>query len=114
MLYDRTMKKKIVSKVRHCVSPWEKALGLMFSLPIKDRCLVFHFNPPRKVDLHMLFVFYPIDVLFLDRKMKVIEMKKNFLPFTVYLSRSKAGYAIELPAATIFEKKIRLGDKLVF
>ena len=114
MLFDRTRKRKVVSKVSHCNTAWSKFRGLMFSLPIRDRCLVFRFDPPRRVDLHMFFVFFPIDVLFLDKKRRVIEIKHNFLPFTFYLSGKKAGYAVELPARTILDRRIRVGDRLEF
>ena len=114
MLSNLTRKCRIVSKVRHCKTAREKAIGLMFSLPIRDRCLVFHFDPPRRVDLHMFFVFYPIDVLFLDRSRKVVEIKEHFLPFTVYLSRKKAAFVVELPNGTIPEKRIHIGDKMAF
>jgi len=114
MLFNRTRRKKIASKVIHCITPWQKSVGLMFSFPIRNKCLVFHFDPPRRIDLHMMFVFYPIDVLFLDMKMKVIEIKENFLPFTIYLSKKAANYAIELPNRTVLDKRIRIGDKMGF
>ena len=114
MLFDRTRKRKVVSRVSHCKTAWSKFAGLMLSLPIRDKCLVFHFDPPRKVDLHMLFVFFPIDVLFLDKKLKVVEIKENFMPFTFYMSRKKASYTIELPAHTVLAKRIRVGDRLGF
>ena len=114
MLYNHTRKGRIVSKVRHCRNSGEKARGLMFSLPIRDECLVFHFNPPKKIDLHMMFVFYPIDVIFLDKGRKVVEMKENFLPFTLHISRKKANYVVELPNGAINAKEIRLGDRLDF
>lgn len=114
MLYDRTRKRRIVSRVQHCKNAREKALGLMFSVPIKDKCLVLHFDPPRRVDLHMMFVFYPIDVIFLSKSKRVVEIKENFLPFTAYLSRKEASYAIELPDGTTLAKRIRLGDRLGF
>ena len=37
----------------------------------------------------MLFVFYPIDVLFLDKNNIVVDKKDNFKPFTLYNSKKK-------------------------
>ena len=62
----------------------------------------------------MLFVFYPIDVLFLNDKKYVVGMKKNFAPFTFYKSKKKAMYAIELPSGTIKQTKTGIGDKIKF
>ena len=59
--------------------------------------LVMVFPEERKVKLHNWFVFYPIDVLFLDKQKKIIEIKENFKPFTFYYSKKKASYVVELP-----------------
>ena len=38
----------------------------------------------------MFFVFFPIDVLFLDKNKKVVELKENFKPFSIYFPKNKA------------------------
>jgi uncharacterized membrane protein (UPF0127 family) len=48
----------------------------------------------------MLFVFYSINVLFLDSNKKVIDIKKRLRPFTFYSPKKKAKYIIELPIET--------------
>ena len=75
----------------------QKAIGLMFSKKIRNIGYIFIFKKPMKIDLHMFFVFYPIDVIFLDKEKKVIEIKRNFRPFTFYYSKSRVSYVIELP-----------------
>ena len=50
--------------------------------------------------IHMLFVFYPINVLFLDSDKKVVDMKKRLKPFTFYSPKQKSKYIIELPVET--------------
>ncbi|MBD3248915.1 DUF192 domain-containing protein [Candidatus Woesearchaeota archaeon] len=70
-----------------------KARGLMFS---KKKNLIFVFHKERRVGLHMFFVFFPIDVLFLDEDKKIIEIKKNFKPFRFYKSKKKAKYVVEI------------------
>jgi uncharacterized membrane protein (UPF0127 family) len=62
----------------------------------------------------MFFVFFPIDLIFLDGEMKVIEIKENFFPFTLYYSKNKASYVIELPAGTIKSTMTEPGDRLEF
>ena len=49
--------------------------------------------------LHMFFVFFPIDVLFLDKDKKIIEIKRNFKPFSFYKSKEKAMYVVEITSA---------------
>jgi len=94
------------------LSPLSKALGLMFQP--KPKALIFAFLKKRHVPLHMLFVFFPIDVLYLNEHKKVIEMKENFMPFTFYSPKKKAMYVIELPAGTVAKSSTKVGDMLVF
>ena len=89
MLKNATKRKNLVNNVKICKSILSKALGLMFRRKLKDDCIIFEFEDERTVALHMLFVFFAIDVLWLDKKKRVVEMKENFLPFTFYSPRKK-------------------------
>lgn len=101
--------KNKVKEIRHCKSIISKMIGLMFSRK-RDRALVFHFKKESYVDLHMFFVFYPIDVFWLNKDKKVIDFKKGFKPFTLTGSR-KAMYIIETRAGLL---KINKGDIIDF
>ena len=106
-------KKTIISKdFKICESNFSKAIGLMFSL--KPITLIFVFDKEMINPLHMFFVFFSIDVLFLDKNKMVVDMKQNFMPFTFYTSKKKSKYVIELPKKTIKKSKTKIGDKLVF
>ena len=58
----------------------------------------------------MFFVFFPIDILFLDKNKKIIEIKKNFRPFSFYKSREKAKYVVEIAEENNY-KAIKIGDR---
>ena len=90
-----------------------KFIGLMFSRN-KNTALIFKFNKEQIILLHMLFVFYPIDVLFLNKNKIVVDKKENFMPFAFYKSKKKAMYVIELPFGTIKKTKTGIGDKIEF
>lgn len=92
-----------------CESPLSKFIGLMFS---KQKTLIFKFDKEKLIALHMFFVFYPIDILFLNKNKTVVDKKENFRPFTFYKSKKKAMYAIELPA--IKKTNTEIGDKIEF
>ena len=77
----------------------------MFS---KKKQLLFVFNKEQRISLHNCFVFYPINLIFFDKNKKVIEIKKNFMPFSFYKSKNKAMYLLESP----FKIKYQIGDKL--
>ena len=80
----------------------------MFS---KKKTLVFHFNREQIIPLHMWFVFHSIDVFYLNRDKVVVEVKKQFKPFTFHTNNKKAQYLIETPIKNL---KINIGDKLNF
>ena len=92
---------------------FSKFIGLMFSRR-QDKALIFEFNREKVIHLHMFFVFYPIDVLFLDKNKFVADKKENFKPFTFYKSKKRAMYAIELQQGAIKRTKTEIGDKIKF
>jgi uncharacterized protein len=105
MIKNITTKKVLVKDFEICKTPFQKFRGLMFRKPTN---LVFIFNRLMKVSLHMWFVFYRINVIFLDDKFKVVDLKKNFLPWTFYTSKKKCKYIIEIPSKV----NVSIGDCL--
>jgi len=91
-------------KVKVVHSMWGKARGLMFS---KRKNLMFVFDKEQIVPLHNWFVFFPIDVLFLDKNKMVVEIKKGFKPFSYYKPKKKAMYVVEL----VEKNDYKVGDK---
>ncbi|MBW2998815.1 DUF192 domain-containing protein [Candidatus Woesearchaeota archaeon] len=77
-----------------CGTLWSQFRGLMFS---KKKTLIFEFKRSSRINLHMFFVFFKINLYFLNENKEVIEIKKDFKPFTIYLSKKKARYVIESP-----------------
>ena len=101
----------LFKKVVHHDTRLKMAHGLMFTKKITDTAHVFTFEKPRIADLHMLFVFYTIDVLCLNADFEVIDMKKNFKPFTFFFGK-KSKYVVELPKNSISKFNIKLKDKI--
>ena len=112
MRIKNTTKKTLPAKdAKICKSIFSKTRGLMFSKP---KSLIFIFKKEKIIPLHMFFVFHPIDVLFLNKNKIVVEIKKNFRPFTLYTPKNKAMYVIELPKDAIKSSKTGIGDKIEF
>ena len=102
-------KKKILSEQEiYCKNTWSQATGLMFR---RRQNLVMEFSTPRKISLHMWFVKFPIDVLVLDDKKKVVDIKRNFQPWTFWNSSYKGKYIVELGASN---SQVEIGDILEF
>ena len=112
MRIKNTTKKSIIAKnAILCKNTLSKTIGLMFSKP---RALIFIFKKEKIIPLHMLFVFYPIDILFLNKNKVVAEIKESLMPFSFYTPKNKAQYILELPQGTIRKTKTEIKDKIEF
>jgi uncharacterized membrane protein (UPF0127 family) len=112
MLRNKSKNKILARKIGFCKNSFSKALGLMFSR--KSKTLIFIFEKEKIISLHMFFVFYPIDVLFLDRNKKIVQLKENFKPFRIMIAKKPAKYIIELPEGIIKKTNTRTGDTISF
>ncbi len=116
MIRNKTKNKIIAKKARITKNILLKARGLMFSSrkAVKNRALVFEFVREQRVGLHMIFVFYPIDVIFLNEKKRVVETTtlKPFCPS--YVPKKRAKYVVECEQGTIERSKTKIGDVLRF
>ena len=102
---------KPIAKAKLLTSVWQHAIGLMFS---KQKNLIFKFKKEKIHSLHMFFVFYPIDVVFLNKDKEIVELKQNFMPFTFYKAKNKAMYVLELKKGTISHIGLRVRNLLEF
>ncbi len=115
MIRNATRKKVLASEKKICRSLFSKSKGLMFTFPRSDFGLIFEFRKERIIPITMLFVFYPIDILWLDSKRKVVELNDQAAPFVPTITpERKAKYVIELPAGTIEMTRTKVGDVISF
>jgi uncharacterized protein len=114
-LRNTTRRSRLAGNIIVCRSLFSKMKGLMFSPKIQDKALIMVFAKEQIVALHMLFVFFPIDIIFLDRAKKVVETSEHAKPFiSQIVPQHKAQYVIELPAGMIAKTKTKVGDRLEF
>ena len=111
VLFNKTRKKIISKNVRFASTPWQKMRGMMFRRK-PGYALVFKTRFPGRASLsiHMLFVFFSIDVVYL-RNSRAVDIRKRVRPFTLFILPAKeSDTLIELPAGSIEHGKIRVGD----
>jgi hypothetical protein len=60
--------------------------------------------------IHMFFMRFAIDAVFVDRNNKVVGLVKNLKPFCVSQVFFKAYFVIELPLNTIQETRTQIQD----
>jgi uncharacterized protein len=90
----------------------KQIIGLMFRRSFRG-AMVFDMGRESFEGIHMMFVFFPIDVVFLDPNKNILDLKKNLRPWTgSAFPKSRFRYAIELPAGTIDRIGLKTGDQL--
>src|SRR5262249_30053211 len=62
--------------------------------------------------IHMLFMRFPIDVIFADKHNRVVGLVKGIKPFGLSKTYWNASYCIELPKGMIAKTNTQIGDQL--
>jgi hypothetical protein len=62
--------------------------------------------------IHMIFMKFPLDIVFLDKNNVVIYLIKGIKPWSVTKIVKSAKSVLELPEGTINDKDLRIGDTL--
>ena len=64
--------------------------------------------------LHTFFMTFPLDIIFDDRRGKVLKVAPGVKPFKLVAAPMRAFYAIELPEGAIERSGTQAGDILAF
>lgn len=112
-IINKTSGKKIIGKVKFARTFLSRAVGLMFLRRKNfDFGLVFELPEESRIagTIHMLFVFFPIDAVYLDSHRKVVDIARGLKPFALnYTPKKPAKYLVELPSGFA---EVREGDEL--
>lgn len=81
--------------LEECNSFFKKFRGLMFS---KRRNLIFDLGKETRIKamIHMFFVFYSIDVYWLNEKKEIVDKRIDLKPFMIAIPKKKARYVVEI------------------
>lgn len=116
MITNISKKKIIIKKHKIADNIFSRAKGLMFSRKSKfDYGLIFDLERDTQIgaSIHMFFVFFPINIVFLDSKKQVIDIKIKLKPFRTTKPRGKCRYVLELPIK--YDKKyFSIGDRFTW
>jgi uncharacterized protein len=105
---NKTQETQICPKARVAASFYSRLLGYMFKSSIAvDEALIFY-NAP---SIHMFFMRFPLDIVFLGEDNKVIKIYSHLAPWRLancLFSR----VTIELPAGKVDSLGLAIGDIL--
>lgn len=111
MLYrivNETKGVTIVSLAKIASNFFSRLLGLMFKKKIKkDEALIFYQAP----SIHTFFMRFPIDIVFLDKTMKVKRIVNCLRPGKAVICKG-AYVTIEFFSGKIKDENISLGDQI--
>ena len=99
--------KKASVLAKKCVGI-NRSVGLMFKRREKARALLFEFKRPTNLRISSLFVFFPFIVVWLDRKNRVLEIRK-VKPFIIsVMARKPYKKFLEIPLNSKYEKQAEI------
>lgn len=78
------------------------------SLPVGGGLLIEPCN-----SIHMLFMRFAIDAIFVDRNGTVVALYPDLPPWRIYAGHRHARYVLELPAGVIAATNTTVGDQIV-
>jgi len=86
-----------------------RGLGLMFrrDLPAGEGVWITHCN-----GIHMFFMRFPIDAVFMDRRLRVVRVCAGLRPWRVVPLVLRAHSVLELPAGTVAGLDLERGQPL--
>lgn len=106
---------KVKAKVRK--NFLEKAIGLMFKRKLgKNEGMLFVFEKECFPSFWTFGMLFPIDIIWLDEKMRVVYIEENLKPFRFwkfYKPKRASRYVLEVNSDFVKENKIKTGDKFV-
>lgn len=114
-LLDKRTGSVLADKVKTADSFWSRLRGLMFRRGFEEgEALLFRFPEPKKFRIHTFFVFFSIDLIYLDGDFEVLELEEDLSSWGAYNPDVRASYLVELPAGEIERLGVKVGDSLEF
>jgi len=113
---NKTRKTKIDDNAKEARSFLSRLKGLMFIKKPQTLVLVASDDSVKAASIHMLFMSQAIDVIWLDKKLEVVDTYGNAKPwsFKIFKPRTAARYIVECPIGTIKKSKTKSGDHFSF
>lgn len=113
MIRNLTRSTALAADVERCGTVLSRGRGLMLRARLREgEALLFPFTRPQRPWIHMLFVFFPVDMVFLSAEGVVCHLVRA-KPFQLRIVPPvEVSALIELPAGTIAKSRTALGDRI--
>lgn len=109
-IYNSTQNNLIADEVKVAENFFTRSVGLLSrkslseneGLIIKPCC-----------SIHTLFMKFPIDVIFVNKKNKIVALYENVKPWRILPIHPTSHYVVELPANTITTQNVMKHDTII-
>jgi len=108
-VFNETKGNQVATQVRVATSMWSRFWGLMGRRSLAEGEALW-LKPCTSV--HMFFMRFPIDVVFLDRQDRVVRIVPGLKPWRMALGGRGAHSALELSAGAAQVAGVEVGDTL--
>jgi len=111
---NKTKGTVVASGAGHAKSFFSRLRGLLFTRTPRPLVIEAPSQSVEGTSIHMLFMLYPIDVVWADEEGLVVGTRERARPFSpkIFKPELPAKYVIELPVGTIMESGTEKGDRL--
>jgi len=109
-LINSTTGEMISEHLNIAESFWQRAKGLIGrkKLNINEGLYI-----PGCRSIHMMFMLFSIDVIFIDKQYAITKIISEIKPFCLGFGTLTSNGVIELPVGTIKQHKFSIGDNLI-
>jgi len=98
-------------------NPYEKSVGLMYRYSMPDKAgMLFIYEKTQPLALWMKNTYIPLDIIFVDENMQIVNIKKNAKPLSEKLipSNRDSMYVVEVNAGFCDEYGIKSGGYMSY
>ena len=110
-VYNRTKETFLALHVKLADSFGARLVGLLGRRSLKPESGGVWIIPGNSI--HTIGMLFTIDVVFLDKNMKVVGLRELVRPFSITRPNFRARSVLELPAHTIVKSHTEIGDDLL-
>ena len=96
-------------RIRVADRGWDRSIGLLGRQSLE--CGSGLFIVPTQA-VHTFFMRFPIDLVFVDKRFKVVGIRRNLRPWRMSRIYWRALGVLELPSGTVEETQTNIGDQL--
>jgi len=109
-IFNKTKNTLVASRAKMAQNFLARMVGLLnrSSLSPQEALIIPHCQ-----SIHMFFMRFPIDVIFVDSENKVVHLLKNIRPFQLSPIIFSSFYAIEMAVGGIETSRTAVGDFLL-